>query len=561
MEEDQGKSEEEKFDFTREGETLGYISLDQARVLAMRTVSETPGAYGRAHRDVPMAFEVVETEETEDYYVITITFRPQGDFTGTPGREQFFIEKEGVIALRQVMTAPSPRRRLPVVPTAVGLAAAAVIGVIAVFTVGGFDGGGGGGEALTAAAIPLATTTSALAIVPTVEATATSTPSRSTPDPTVTAPAAPTATQSPSPTPIIQVVEKEVVATATPTPAPTPLPTPTATIEVVIKEVLVTATPAPTPIPTPSPTPVTAVASSRLTPHVFVGTARINDAAAPQGTIITAWVGGTEAASTTTTGGGGDYLLVVAQGNQSFAGETITFLVGGSSAAQTATWAQGGGSELTLSATREAVITDRLPPHWFVGTAWIDDVAAPERTTVTAWVGGTEVASATTTGDGGDYLLMVDQGDQSFSGETISFLIGAYSAAQTALWMQGGGDGLTLSATSGAAAGGLITIALHDLNDSGRSGTATLTAIGNTTEVVLALSVGTSQTRLVHIHSGQCGNSLGGVAFSLTSFIDGSRASITTVAASLASLRDSDHAINTHDASNPSIYTACGNIP
>ena len=35
------------FDFTREGEVLGYISLDQARVLAMRTAREARRAYGR----------------------------------------------------------------------------------------------------------------------------------------------------------------------------------------------------------------------------------------------------------------------------------------------------------------------------------------------------------------------------------------------------------------------------------------------------------------------------------------------------------------------------------
>ena len=61
MVEEQGKQEEEKFDFTREGEALGYISMDQARVMAMRTASETPGAYGSAYRDVPMGFEVVDS--------------------------------------------------------------------------------------------------------------------------------------------------------------------------------------------------------------------------------------------------------------------------------------------------------------------------------------------------------------------------------------------------------------------------------------------------------------------------------------------------------------------
>ena len=56
MAEDKGK-EEEKFDFTSEGE--GYISLAEARVLAVRTAVETPGDYGRQYRGVTMVFEVV----------------------------------------------------------------------------------------------------------------------------------------------------------------------------------------------------------------------------------------------------------------------------------------------------------------------------------------------------------------------------------------------------------------------------------------------------------------------------------------------------------------------
>ncbi len=45
MAQDERKQEEEKVHFTREGEALGYISLDQARVLAMRTARESPGDY------------------------------------------------------------------------------------------------------------------------------------------------------------------------------------------------------------------------------------------------------------------------------------------------------------------------------------------------------------------------------------------------------------------------------------------------------------------------------------------------------------------------------------
>ena len=68
MAEDRGK-EEEKFDFTAEGE--GYISLAEARVLTMQTASSVPGDYGRSFRGVAMVSEVVESGEDADYYTAT----------------------------------------------------------------------------------------------------------------------------------------------------------------------------------------------------------------------------------------------------------------------------------------------------------------------------------------------------------------------------------------------------------------------------------------------------------------------------------------------------------
>jgi len=69
----QNGNDEEKLDFTCEGEAFGYISLNQARILAMRTAKETPGDYGRRFRSANMAFEVVEDTETEDPYGHTIS--------------------------------------------------------------------------------------------------------------------------------------------------------------------------------------------------------------------------------------------------------------------------------------------------------------------------------------------------------------------------------------------------------------------------------------------------------------------------------------------------------
>jgi len=53
-----------------------------------------------------MVFESVDDSENEDYYVRTLFFWPQDDFSGIPGKEQFFIEKEGTVAVRQVLNLP-----------------------------------------------------------------------------------------------------------------------------------------------------------------------------------------------------------------------------------------------------------------------------------------------------------------------------------------------------------------------------------------------------------------------------------------------------------------------
>ncbi len=107
-----------------------------------------------------------------------------------------------------------------------------------------------------------------------------------------------------------------------------------------------------------------------------------------------------------------------------------------------------------------------------------------------------------------------------------------------------------------------ITFNLDAQNSSGQSGTATITTQGDGVEVVLDLSAGAMETELVHIHEGTCGPGLGGVAHPLTSFSGGSGQSTTVIAGvALNSLRTGNFAINSHQAGNPGVYTACANIP
>jgi hypothetical protein len=103
-----------------------------------------------------------------------------------------------------------------------------------------------------------------------------------------------------------------------------------------------------------------------------------------------------------------------------------------------------------------------------------------------------------------------------------------------------------------------VSIQLEELNDSGVSGTATLTADGNQTHVVLKVD-GASGDHPVHIHNGTCTN-LQDVVFPLTN-IDASGNSETTVDAKLSDLLDGEFAINAHlSADQIATYVTCGEI-
>jgi hypothetical protein len=112
-----------------------------------------------------------------------------------------------------------------------------------------------------------------------------------------------------------------------------------------------------------------------------------------------------------------------------------------------------------------------------------------------------------------------------------------------------------------ASAADTVTVTLSPENNSGISGTATLTAMGSQTQVVINVTgepAGASEPD--HIHTGQCGPTLGGVKFPLKNVENGT--STTMVNATLASLETGGFAINLHEsAANISHFVACGNIP
>ena len=120
---------------------------------------------------------------------------------------------------------------------------------------------------------------------------------------------------------------------------------------------------------------------------------------------------------------------------------------------------------------------------------------------------------------------------------------------------------LSLSLLSVASAEDTVTVKIDPLNNSGISGTATLTAMGNQTQVDVALDgepAGDSEP--AHLHVGQCGPTLGAVKYPLKN-IEGGK-STTLVNATLQSLENGQFALNVHkSAADIKTYVACGNVP
>lgn len=112
-----------------------------------------------------------------------------------------------------------------------------------------------------------------------------------------------------------------------------------------------------------------------------------------------------------------------------------------------------------------------------------------------------------------------------------------------------------------AAAQNEVTVTLTPQNDSGQSGTATLTPMGEQTQVVLNISGGPADIEQpTHIHAGTCENLDPNPAYPLSNISNGQ--STTTVDVSLESLLTGGFAINVHEsAENIANYVACGDIP
>jgi Cu/Zn superoxide dismutase len=120
---------------------------------------------------------------------------------------------------------------------------------------------------------------------------------------------------------------------------------------------------------------------------------------------------------------------------------------------------------------------------------------------------------------------------------------------------------LAVSGAVRSEAAGPVTIQLTPQNSSGETGTATLTADGTKTKVVVAITgspAGVAQP--LHVHKGTCAKLDPKPAYGLTTLANGK--SETTIDVPLTTLQTGEFAINGHkSAQDAKTYVFCGNVP
>ena len=110
-------------------------------------------------------------------------------------------------------------------------------------------------------------------------------------------------------------------------------------------------------------------------------------------------------------------------------------------------------------------------------------------------------------------------------------------------------------------AAGPVTVTLKPQNNSGESGTATLSDEGGKTKVVVSVTGQPASTpQPMHIHKGTCATLDPKPTYGLPTLIDGK--SEATVDVALNDLQAGGFAINGHkSAQEASVYVYCGEIP
>ena len=97
---------------------VNRISLERARLVVVQHAGQNRDVYG-TYASEALVWEVASAEEQEEFFYVKLNYKPFGRFDGTPGLEEFIVEKDGTITFRQVLSEPdSTKKSTPEPPPA-----------------------------------------------------------------------------------------------------------------------------------------------------------------------------------------------------------------------------------------------------------------------------------------------------------------------------------------------------------------------------------------------------------------------------------------------------------
>ena len=108
-EEDNGKGQNSQ----PAGSGGGFVSLEQARDIALGHARDDQGFYGGLWSKRPLAWLVLVAEEREDAYYVRLSYQPAQKFSGEPGVEAFIISKTGEVRSRSILSEPKGKGSIP----------------------------------------------------------------------------------------------------------------------------------------------------------------------------------------------------------------------------------------------------------------------------------------------------------------------------------------------------------------------------------------------------------------------------------------------------------------
>ena len=120
-----------RIDTASDNESPDHISITQASEMALRT-ARASATRQRGFSRRRMLFDVLNEDEDKDGYTVVLSFRPEGDFEGTPGQERFKFSRTGRFQDREVLRQPKVSKRFRIKRKTV------VVGLIVVTVLIGF---------------------------------------------------------------------------------------------------------------------------------------------------------------------------------------------------------------------------------------------------------------------------------------------------------------------------------------------------------------------------------------------------------------------------------------